>query len=415
MMKTLGVMFAGGDLFGIGAKEAGYEEIWGIEWDDRIAAVARQNGFPVITGDVTAMLPQGTKKMKIMNDETGVSTKLHCPDHLHASPPCPNFSVAKTNNQETEFDIAVAKSVSVAISHFQPKTFSLENVPAYVHSQSFRSIINTLHDLGYFVDYQNLNSANFGVPQTRNRLWVRASKKLMSLYPEPTKWVGWYDAIEDLIPSLPETEFAPWQIARLPKEYKDFIIGQGTYSEAIERHQPIQTIPANNNQSAIKAFIMSSGNNSFADAVEGGGVPYAAEPVMTMMAGKTESKIKAFVLDGGNSGKIPITCRDGENPIFTIPASTEKSPVRAFVVDGSTNANGKSVTVPDGDAPIFTQLQSGSKKPARAFVGGHVVKMNIKALGRFQTVPDWYQGLTVRINGNGVPCKQATSVLQTLG
>jgi hypothetical protein len=29
------------------------------------------------------------------------------------------------------------------------------------------------------------------------------------------QWVGWYEAIEDLIPSLPESSFAPWQLKRL--------------------------------------------------------------------------------------------------------------------------------------------------------------------------------------------------------
>lgn len=361
-MKTSASMFSGGALFDIGAKMAGYEIIWGIEWDDKIASVARLNGFPVITGDVTKF----------------DFTTLARPDHLHASPPCPNFSVAKTNGKETEFDIAMADAVCNAIKHFSPDTFTLENVPAYVHSESFKKIINTLHGMTYFVDWQNLNSANFGVPQTRNRLWVRASRNLMMLYPEPVKWVGWYEAIEDLIPSLPDAEFAPWQLARLPKEYKDFMIGQGTYSLSIERNQPAQTITANNNQSAVKAFILSSGNNSFADAKEGGGVRYASEPVMTMMAGKTEAKIKAFV------------------------------------VDGQPNLNGSSVTVRNGDTPIFTQLQSGARKPARAFANGRIVKMTVKALGRFQTVPDWYQGLTVRINGNGVPCKLAKAVLETL-
>lgn len=361
-MKTSASMFSGGALFDIGAQMAGYKILWGIEWDDKIAAVARLNGFPVITGDVTKF----------------DFTILARPDHLHASPPCPNFSVAKTNGEETEFDVAMAESVCKAIEYFKPDTFTLENVPAYVHSQSFKRIINTLHSMAYFVDWQNLNSANFGVPQTRNRLWVRASRNLMMLYPEPVKWVGWYEAIEDLIPTLPDAEFAPWQLARLPKEYKDFMIGKGTYSSSIEREQPAQTITANNNQSAVKAFIMSSGNNSFQDAKEGAGVRYAAEPVMTMMAGKTEAKIKAFVIDSGNSRvDKKLTLREHDDAMFTVMSSMDKTPVRGFVG------------------------------------AGRIVKMTVKALGRFQTVPDWYKGLTVRINGNGVPCKLAKAVLET--
>lgn len=292
-MKTSASLFTGGGLFDIGAMAAGYRIVWGIENDDKIASVARLNGLPVMTADVT-----------------GVDySSLEKPDHLHASPPCPNFSIAKNGRKETERDIALAHAVSIALLALQPKTFTLENVPAYIHSKSFKVITETLSDMGYWWDVNNLNSADFGVPQSRLRLWVRASRQLLRGYPPPAKHRGWYEAIEDLIPELPETQFAPWQIERLPKEYKDFIIGQGVYSVGIEKDKPVQSITANNNQSAIRAFV----------------------------------------LDGGK-GKW----------------------------------------------------------------GGRVVKMTIKALGRFQTVPDWYQGLTIKINGNGVPCLMAQRILETL-
>ncbi len=363
-MKTLGTLFSGGELFGIGAEMAGYKSLWGIEYDDKIAAIARLNGFPVITGDV--------RNMALQQDLPKV-------DHLHASPPCPNFSVAKTGGEETETDVQLADAVCWFLEYKRPETFTLENVPAYRHSQSFKRIAAKLEELGYWWDVNNLNSADFGVPQTRLRLWIRAKKGMMLYpYPEPMKWQCWYQAIEDLIPALPDTKFAPWQIARLPKEYKEFMIGQGTYSPALEPHEPAQTITSNNNQSAIKAFIFSGGNNSFADAYEGNGVRYEDEPASTMMAGITESKIKAFV------------------------------------VDGMSNNYGESVTVRNGDTPIFTQTSSAEKRPVRAFTDGRIVKMTVKALGRFQTVPDWYQGLTVRINGNGVPCELAKSIMTSL-
>jgi DNA (cytosine-5)-methyltransferase 1 len=362
--KTTASLFTGGGLFDIGAIAAGYTPLWGIEWDDKIASVARMNGLNVITGDV--------RNIDI--------TELQRPDHLHASPPCPNFSVAKTGGEETELDIELAEAVCEFIVSFSPETFTLENVPAYRHSKSFKRITDQLTLSGYWWDVTNLNAADFGVPQTRLRLWVRAKKGMMLYpYPEPVKWKGWYQAIEDLIPELPTAKFAPWQEARLPKEYKEFLIGQGTYSAPLNKDDPAQTITSNVNQTSIKAFIMSSGNNSFVDAIEGGGVRYDDDPVMTMMAGKTESKIKAFILDGGNvrdDGGINIY--DSDKPSHTITASTDKTPIRGFVGQG------------------------------------RIVKMTIKALGRFQTVPDTYKGLTVRINGNGVPCLLAQRILETI-
>jgi DNA (cytosine-5)-methyltransferase 1 len=110
-MKTTGSFFTGGGLFDIGAIAAGYTPIWGVEKEDKIARVARSNSLPVTTADVTSL------------DLCGLAR----PDHFHASPPCPNFSIAKADGEETELDIAMAEAVCRALVHFKPDTFTLEN------------------------------------------------------------------------------------------------------------------------------------------------------------------------------------------------------------------------------------------------------------------------------------------------
>ena len=71
-MKTFATMFSGGELFGIGAEQAGYKHLWGIEYDDKIASVARLNGFNVMTGDVC---------------NTPLIEGLPSPDHLQYTVP----------------------------------------------------------------------------------------------------------------------------------------------------------------------------------------------------------------------------------------------------------------------------------------------------------------------------------------
>jgi DNA (cytosine-5)-methyltransferase 1 len=359
-MKTTASIFTGGALFDVGATWAGYTPIWGIEKFDKIAAVARLNGFPVITADVL---------------DVDFSTLEH-PNHLHASPPCPNFSVANNDKGETPLDIAMAEAVRRALVALKPDTFTLENVMGYRNSQSFKIITGALSELGYWWDADNLNAADFGVPQTRVRLFVRSCRGLLRGYPPPVKWRGWYEAIEDLIPELPDAEFAPWQMARLPEEYKSFIVGQGTRSMPIQSHEPMDAVTSNSNQSGIKAFIVGGANTSETQAAPGVVVSYANEPTRVL---------------AGNSGSW-----------------------RAFVLDGQANMHGESVTIRQGENRIFTLSASGERRPIRAFTAGRVVKMTVKALGRFQTVPDTYKGLTVKINGNGVPCKLAQGVLETL-
>lgn len=332
-MKTIGTLFTGGALFDIGAHKAGYEHAWGIELDPSIAKVATDNGFFTISDDV---------RMAMENH------KLHKVDHIHASPPCPNFSVAKQGGKETELDIELAEAVCWYIRWMKPETFSLENVTAYRRSRSLKIILACLHENGYMTDIQNLNSADFGVPQTRVRMILRAKLGgLLVQYPPPMKWKGWYDAVEDLIPTLPESTFAPWQIERLPKDFKEsmnYISRPTKYNEKTARGGEFrdETLPAPTilvQNYSMKAFLVGGGNNSFQNAAEGRGVRYSGEPAFTITASQTAGKQRAFV--------------------------------------------------------------------------GKVVKITLPCLVRFQTVPDWYKGITTKINGNGVPCDMAEGIMNT--
>ena len=361
MKKTIATIFTGGGLFDIGAQQAGYEHIWGIELDPKIAAVANLNGLHTLAGDVR---------------EVGNYADLASPDHFHASPPCPSFSVAKSNGGETPLDIELADAVCWFIVTKKPKTVSIENVVAYRKSESFRRIISCLEENGYMTDVQILNSADFGVPQTRKRLIVRASKNLLHPYRQPTKWIGWYKAIEDIIHTLPDSQFAPWQVARLPKEYKEFMIGNGQWSKPLEPSQPTGTITTNRNQEYLRAFIAA----------------------------------------GGSAGKnMPVV--NSEEPVFTIKSNAGgREPVRAFLFNGAGNSSFADAQEGKGirwqHEPAHTQTVSSIDGKQRAFVG-RVVKMTVQALGRFQTVPDDYKGLTTKINGNGVPCKLAQAIMES--
>ena len=57
----------------------------------------------------------------------------------------------------------------------QPRLFLLENVKGLLshdNGQTFRTIIATLDELGYDLQWQVLNSKNHGVPQNRERVFI---------------------------------------------------------------------------------------------------------------------------------------------------------------------------------------------------------------------------------------------------
>lgn len=92
----------------------------------------------------------------------------------------------------------------------------VENVRGYAKSRSLQQIKNTLYNLGYWFDCAFVNAADFGVPQFRERLILRASSLgAIPKLPSPQTHVGWYVAIEDLLPSLQHSQLTTGQLLQL--------------------------------------------------------------------------------------------------------------------------------------------------------------------------------------------------------
>lgn len=368
-MKTIATLFSGGEGVGVGAKMAGIAHLWGIEYDDQIAGVARMNGFNTITANVLDIDPATMER----------------PDILHASPVCTRASVANANGEESELDLTTAQATARFIDILKPDYFTLENVYPYRNFKSFGIITAALTRNGYWWNYDNLNAADYGVPQTRRRLVLIASRvSLLPTFPPPVKWVGWYEAIEDLIPTLPETTFAPWQLARLPEMATDFLVNGSSTMEVREKYRPVAT---------------------------------------QVSADRTLHQ-RAFIVDGKlNDNSTILTSRDGHNRVMTITTSHNNRDIKAFVSNTrelhKTEAGAKYTTATQ-QTPIYTIVPTSSGARHKAWLSsGRVVKMTPRALARFQSFPDWYilpdkAALATKVIGNAVPPLMYKKVIEAL-
>ena len=97
-------------------------------------------------------------------------------DLICAGFPCQSFSIAglrkgfKDDARGTLF-FEIARIAGVK----RPSFLLLENVPGLLShdkGRTFATILNTLDELGYDVAWQVLNSKNFGVPQSRKRVYI---------------------------------------------------------------------------------------------------------------------------------------------------------------------------------------------------------------------------------------------------
>lgn len=369
-------LFSCGGLADVGAKAAGFELVAANEIEDKFANVYRHNhGDHIRVGNILNQDPADYPDIDLM----------------HASPVCTNASLANNDGEEDSLDIQTAEKTAEFIKAKRPRFFTLENVSGYRHFESFRRITKALDQLGYFYDVDILNAADFGVPQTRRRLFIRAMLGgLVPHLPAPVQWIGWYESIKDIIHTFPESKFADWQMARLPDEYKSFILNQ--------------------NRNSIK-WIEAS------DVIDIGS-PYA-----TVLAKKTLPK--AFLV-GQQKFLEKLGIVDGHEPAQTITSNHNQAYLRAFVVSGgqgdmkeSPDGHTKSVTLRSEDEPIMTLTASESRRPTKAWLqNGRIVKILPRGLARFQSVPDSYwlpdkTSLACEIIGNGVPCLEYQRIAES--
>ncbi|HMI09941.1 MAG TPA: DNA cytosine methyltransferase [Candidatus Saccharimonadales bacterium] len=159
------------DLFaGIGGTRLGFESAGGkcvftSEWDT---------------------FSQKTYEANFGDKPHGDITKIHTSDIpdfdvLLAGFPCQPFSsIGRRQGFEHATQGTLFYDVARIIKDKQPRAFMLENVPGLLthdKGQTFEIIKKTLDEIGYTVGYKVLNSAEFGVPQQRKRIYIVGFRK----------------------------------------------------------------------------------------------------------------------------------------------------------------------------------------------------------------------------------------------
>lgn len=89
--------------------------------------------------------------------------------------PCQSFSVAGKRKGFDDTRGTLFFDIARILAHKKPRYLVLENVKGLLShdgGRTFQTIIRVLTDLGYFIEWQVLNSKNFGVPQNRERVFI---------------------------------------------------------------------------------------------------------------------------------------------------------------------------------------------------------------------------------------------------
>lgn len=123
-------------------------------------------------------------------------------DAIIGGPPCQGFSQAGDRDPDDDRNDLVKNYFDI-IDSIDPNFFVMENVRAITYERNshiIEYIIDRINECGYNYKYDVLNAANFGIPQTRKRIFVIGMKNYDPCLPNPThsknQWVGVDDVID---------------------------------------------------------------------------------------------------------------------------------------------------------------------------------------------------------------------------
>ena len=208
-------LFSGAGGLDLGFIRAGHEIVWANDlYADAVKTYKHNIGGHIVERDIRDIL----------------SEEIPDCDIVIGGFPCQGFSVANVKRNTSDERNTLYMELIRVINDKRPMFFVAENVKGILSLGKggvFKMIMRDFSNLGYKVKYKLLNAADYGVPQTRQRVinvGVREDVEFEYVYPEPThskdgtdgkrKWV----AIGEALSVFPD-----------PDEYNDVI--NHTYSK----------------------------------------------------------------------------------------------------------------------------------------------------------------------------------------
>ena len=178
-----------------GLRMAGIEVAAGIDLDKRCQYAYTENN----PGSIFVLQDAGTLKAQdIMEHFADAPRTL-----LAGCAPCQPFSTYSRTGQGSK-DWPLLSHFGRLVEQVGPDFVTMENVPGLSYHQVYRDFIALLKKNNYHVTVkERVYCPDYGVPQTRVRLVLLASKYGEIAFPEPTHRPDEYVSVEEKIGALP--------------------------------------------------------------------------------------------------------------------------------------------------------------------------------------------------------------------
>lgn len=180
---TVAELFAGVGGFRIGLARSGWKTVFSNQWEPSTKAQHASDCY------VRNFGPIGHTNEDIVSLVDRHATSRHAlipkTDLLVGGFPCQDYSVAKTLNTSKGLEGKKGVlwwSIRRLVETNRPRYVFLENVdrllksPASQRGRDFAIMLNTLGSLGYLIEWRVVNSADYGFPQRRIRVFIVATR-----------------------------------------------------------------------------------------------------------------------------------------------------------------------------------------------------------------------------------------------
>ena len=161
-------------------------------------------------------------------------------DIIVAGPPCQGFSLTGPRKLDDKRN-QLYKAVYDLVSKSKPKAFLIENVKGMAtlyKGKVKEDIVKQFSSLGYYVSTKILNSKDFGVPQSRERLFYIGLKDKSFNFPSPLFEEGEYVTCREALDDLPSLENLVETSAYSSNETSDYQKLIKNASRELKNHQP---------------------------------------------------------------------------------------------------------------------------------------------------------------------------------
>ena len=162
--RTVASLFSGIGGFDLGFQQAGFRVTYQCEIDKYCNEILRRH-WPKV--------PRGENIKEVVNNESEIPDS----DVWVGGFPCQDVSLARMGKRDglRGKRSGLFYEFAQLVERDRPRILVIENVPGLLSShggRDFGIIIRTLAELGYGVGWRVFNSKNFGIPQSRQRVFI---------------------------------------------------------------------------------------------------------------------------------------------------------------------------------------------------------------------------------------------------